>query len=191
MREDGGRMPAADVLIVSLGSTFGLRAAEDELLGALRRAGAVAELVAAERPREVRTLARTDLAWARAARAAAIEGIEQHAPRVVVYSTVTSALLWPRPGAIRYDAPAAANRPGHHGVWQRRVERRRLAEATLLIPQDRGALDESPSPRADAVVVPIPVEPSGATDAERDITAITYATNPRKKGLDRVLRAWA
>ena len=184
-------MPAADVLLVSLGSTAGLRAAEDELLGALRRAGAIVETVAARRPREVRTLALTDLVWARAARAAAVEGIERHAPRVVIYSTVTAALFWPRPGAIRYDAPAVANRPGHHGIWQRRLERRRLYDATLLIPQDPGALDESPSPRADAVVVPIPVEPSAPAAAERDIAAITYATNPHKKGLDRVLRAWA
>jgi len=187
-------MPAADILLVSLGSTAGLRAAEDELLGALLRAGAVAEMVRAETQRDVRTLALTDLQWACAARAAAVAGIERHAPRVVVYSTITSALLWPRPGAIRYDAPAAANRPGRHGLWQRRVERRRLAQASLLIPQDQGALDESPRPCAGAVIVRIPVEPSaggGLDGARRDIAAITYATNPHKKGLDRVLRAWA
>ena len=79
MRDAGGchggeTQIAADVLIVSLGSTAGLRAAEAELLGTLRRA-------------------------------AADEGIAEHEPRVVVYSTVTSALLWPRPGVIRYDAP--------------------------------------------------------------------------------------
>src|SRR3954468_14232235 len=192
MREDGGRMPPADVLIVSLGSTFGLRAAEDELLGALRRAGAVAELVAAVRPREVRTLPRTDLAWARAARAAAIEGIEQHAPRVVVYSTVTAALLWPRPGAIRYDAPAAANRPGRHGLWQRPLERRRLAAAPLLVPVDGGTLTETPRPHAPAVVVPIAVESSAeGASPRRDVAVLTYAANPHKKGLDRILAAWA
>jgi hypothetical protein len=190
MREDASRMPAADVLIVSLGSTAGLRAAEAELLGALRRAGAVAEMVAARPPREVRTLALTDLTWARAARAAAVEGIAAHTPRAVVYSTVTSALLWPRPGAIRYDAPAAANRRGRHGVWQRPLERRRLAAATLLVPQDHAALDETPTPHAPAVVVPIAVEPSGPPAGRRDVDAITYAANPHKKGLDRVLAAW-
>ena len=147
-------------------------------------------MVTAKAPREVRTLALTDLVWARAARAAAVEGIAAHEPRVVVYSTVTSALLWPRPGAIRYDAPAAANRRGRHGLWQRPLERRRLAEATLLIPQDPGTLAETPEPHADAVIVPIPVEPSGPPRGERDIAAITYAANPHKKGLDRVLRAW-
>jgi hypothetical protein len=147
-------------------------------------------MVSAKAPREARTLALTDLVWARAARAAAVQGIAEHEPRVVVYSTVTSALLWPRPGAIRFDAPAAANRRGRHGLWQRPLERRRLAEATLLVPQDRGALDETPEPHADAVIVPIPVEPSGPLGGERDIDAITYAANPHKKGLDRVLRAW-
>jgi glycosyltransferase involved in cell wall biosynthesis len=39
--------------------------------------------------------------------------------------------------------------------------------------------------------VPIPVEPSGPPAARRDIAAITYAANPEKKGLDRVLAAWA
>ena len=42
-----------------------------------------------------------------------------------------------------------------------------------------------------AVVVPIAVEPSPATGAPRDLAAITYAANPHKKGLDRVLAAWA
>lgn len=185
-------MPAADVLIVSLGSTAGLRAADEELLGALRRAGAVVEAVTARPVREVRTYMLTDLGWARAARSAAIAGIVAHRPRAVVYSTITAALLWPRRGAIRYDAPAAANRPGRHGLWQRPLERRRLAAAPLLVPMDAGTLAETPRPHADAiVVVPIPVEPSAPTGAQRDVAALTYAANPHKKGLDRVLAAWA
>ncbi len=59
------------------------------------------------------------------------------------------------------------------------------------MPQAPGTLAESPSPHAPAVVVPIPVEPSGPAAPERDIAAITYAANPEKKGLDRVLGAWA
>jgi hypothetical protein len=184
-------MPGADVLIVSLGSTAGLRAADAELAGALERAGARVATVAATAPREVRTFALTDLAWARAARAAARQGIAEHAPRAVLYSTVTAALFAPRPGAIRYDAPAAANRPGRHGVWQRPLERRRLAGAPLLVPQTLGTLAETPRPHAEAVVVPIPVEPSGDGATPRDVAALTYAANPHKKGLDRVLAAWA
>lgn len=184
-------MAAVDVLIVSLGSTAGLRASDDELAGALRRAGAHVQVAAARAPRELRTYALTDLAWARAARVAALGAIAAHEPRAVVYCTVTAALLWPRPGAIRYDAPAAANRPGRHGVWQRPLERRRLREAPLLVAVDRGTLAETPRPHAEAIVVPIPVEPSPASGEPRDVAALTYAANPEKKGLDRVLAAWA
>ena len=108
----------------------------------------------------------------------------------MIYSTSTAALLAPRPGAIRFDAPAAGNRPGRHGLWQRPVERRRLAAAALLVPWSEGGLAEAPSPHADAVVVPVPVEASG-TSEDRDIAAITYGAHPEKKGLDRVLAAWA
>jgi hypothetical protein len=126
-----------------------------------------------------------------AARAAARDGLRDHDPRAVVYCTVTAAMFAPAAGAIRYDAPAAANRPGRHGLWQRPWERRVIARAPLLIPQDPGTLDETPAPHPPAVVVPIPVEPSGPAGGERDIAAITYGANPHKKGLDRVLAAWA
>ena len=184
-------MPAADVLIVSLGATAGLRFSDEELAGGLRRAGATVAIAVARPPREMRTFALTDLGWAWTARAAAEAGIAAHAPRAIVYSTVTAALLWPRPGAIRYDAPAAANRPGRHGLWQRPLERRRLAEAPLLVPVDAGTLAETPRPHAPALVVPIPVQASPDTGAPRDVAVLTYAANPHKKGLDRILAAWA
>jgi glycosyltransferase involved in cell wall biosynthesis len=183
-----------DVLVAGLGSTAGLRASEDELVAALQRAGATVALARPDAPAQVRTFALTDYVWARAARAAALRGIAEHGPRAVVYSTVTAALFWPRPGAIRYDAPAAANRPGRHGFWQRPLERRRLREATLLVPVAEGTLAETPAPRADAVVVPIPVEasdvPAAAAGAARDIAALAYAADPRKKNVAVVLAAW-
>lgn len=186
-----------DVLIVSLGSTGGLRAVDAELAGALCRAGASVALAAAAPPCRVRTLALTDLTWAVAARRAAVAGLAEHRPRAVIYSTTTASLFWPRPGAIRFDAPAAANRPGRHGLWQRPLERRRLTRASLLLPQSEGALREAPAiardPERDserALVLPVPVEPSGPSAPVRDIAAITYAANPLKKGLDYVLAAW-
>jgi glycosyltransferase involved in cell wall biosynthesis len=178
-----------DVLLVSLGGTVGLREADAELAASLRRAGASVTIAAARRPREWRTLALIELAWAIAARRAAAGALAQSRPRAVLYSSVTAALLAPRPGAIRFDAPAAGNRPGRHGIWQRPVERRRLAAAPLLVPWSAGGLAEAPVSGADAVVVPVPVEPSG-TPGARDIAAITYGANPEKKGLDRVLAAW-
>jgi hypothetical protein len=184
-------MPPADVLLVSLGGTAGLREADAELAASLRRAGAEVAEAHAARVREWRTMGLIELAWARSARAAAKAGIAEHRPRAVLYSSTTAALLGPVRGAIRFDAPAAGNRPGRHGTWQRPVERRRLAAAPLLVPWSEGGLAEAPQPRADAVVVPVPVAPSGPLERERDLAAITYGANPEKKGLDRVLAAWA
>ncbi len=182
-----------DVLVVSLGSTLGLRSADEDLVAALRRAGATVALAAAAPPPAVRTLALTDFAWARAARAAARRALARESAAAVIYSSTTAALLWPVPGAVRFDAPAAANRPGRHGVWQRPLERRRLAEATLLLPWSNGALAEAGGRRGgrDALVVPVAVAASGPPAARRDIAAVTYGAHPHKKGLDRVLAAWA
>jgi glycosyltransferase involved in cell wall biosynthesis len=187
-----GDMSAPDVLLVSLGSTPGLRASDEAFAALLRSGGATVEIARAEPQRQVRTLALTDLLWARASAAAARSALAAQQPRAVVYSSVTAALLWPRTGAIRFDASSAENRPGHDGIWQRPLERRRLAEAPLLIPTSAAALAASPAAGADAVVVPIPVAASAAArpPAERDIAAITYASDPEKKGLGRVLAAW-
>ena len=179
-----------DVLIVSLGSTSGLRAADEELRGSLQRAGADVELVQPAAPAPVRTLMLTDLRWALAARRVAVTALGRVQAHAVIYSSTTAALLWPRPGAIRFDAPAAGNRPGRHGLWQRPLECRRLAQSPLLLPWSKGGLDELQPQAARALVLPVPVEPSAEPTGERDIAAITYAANPEKKGLDRVLSAW-
>ncbi|HVW18092.1 MAG TPA: glycosyltransferase [Solirubrobacteraceae bacterium] len=183
-----------DVVLVSLGSTLGLREADEQLAGALRRAGAEVVVATAAPQGPVRTMALTDLRWALAARRAAADAIARERPRAVLYSMTTAALLWPRAGgrdvvrAIRFDALAADNRPGRHGIWQRPLERRRLRQAAVLVAS-------SPHPELpSAIVVPTPVEPSGAgaaDAAERDVAAVTYGANPEKKGLDRVLKAWA
>lgn len=60
---------------------------------------------------------------------------------------------------------------------------------------ERGGLREAPEAVAargtdGALVLPVYVEPSGPPEPVRDIAAITYAANPSKKGLDRVLAAW-
>jgi Glycosyl transferases group 1 len=198
------RASAVDVLVVSLGSTEGLRRADDELQDSLRRAGASVAIARPFAPAEIPTLMLTDLVWARAARDAAKKILEHqrgHPARSVIYSSTTAALLWPRPGAIRFDAPCAGNRPGRHGLWQRPLERRRLRQAPLLLPWSEAGLREAPqaAERGDrAVVLPVPVEASSAPDSSapaasepvRDIAAITYAANPSKKGLDSVLSAW-
>jgi hypothetical protein len=187
---------ATDVLLVSLGSTEGLRRADDELQDSLRRAGARVAMARPLPQEPLRTLMLTDLIWARAARVAAgeIVAAQQRAPaRAVIYSSTTAALLWKAPGAIRFDATAAANRPGRHGLWQRPLERRRLRQAPLLLPWSEVGLQEAPRQARDgdrALVLPVAVERSAPGGGERDIAALTYAANPAKKGLDRVLAAW-
>jgi hypothetical protein len=198
----------ADVLIVSLGSTEGLRTADEQLAEALRRAGADVRLVRAQAPPRVRTMALTDLLWARAARAAALGALAVRDTSAVIYSSTTASLLWPRAGAVRFDAPAAGNRPGRHGIWQRPLEQRRLGAAPLLLPMSLGGLEEArlgSGAQRRALVLPAAVNagsggradgcPDGsaappASSAQRPVAAITYAGNPRKKGLSRVLDAW-
>ncbi|ADB54235.1 glycosyltransferase family protein [Conexibacter woesei] len=197
---------SADVLIVSLGTTAGWRNADPLLAAAIEHAGASVAIAAAGPVPRVRTFALTDLVQARATRAAALRGIREHAPRALIYSSTTAALLAPRPGAIWFDSPALDNRPGRHGLWQRLVEPRRMCAAPLLLPMSEGSL--APLPAAvraatPAVLLPVPVEPSGpsgdaaagpsgssAAAGTRDVAAIAYAADPVKKGLDRILAAW-
>jgi glycosyltransferase involved in cell wall biosynthesis len=174
------------IFLLSPGSTPGWRSADEELARGLIAAGAEVEVVRPDPPPQVPTFAATDLLWALAcrSRAAALP-----AEGVILYCSITAALLWPRPGPIRFDTLARENRPGRHGVWQRPLERRRLREAPLLVPMAEGntALPEG----IERVVVPVAVGPSGPASPERPIAAITYGANPQKKGIRRVVEAFA
>ena len=137
-------------------------------------------------------------AGARAVRRAAAACLARGRCARSSYSSTTAALLWPRPGAIRFDATAAGNRPGRHGAWQRPLERRRLAHAPLLVPWSEGGLSEArvhggrpAGGGPPAIVVPAAVDPSGPVGGERDIAAVSYVANPHKKGTDRVLSCMA
>ncbi|MGZ4295083.1 MAG: glycosyltransferase [Solirubrobacteraceae bacterium] len=189
--EDQARPGATDVLIVSVGATTGWRAAARELGAAFEAAGARTVTVDTGPVREVRTFMLTDLVQALAARRAAARGIAAHRPRVVVYCSITASLLWPRPGVIWLDAIAAENRPGRHGVWQRRVERRRLARAPLVLTMAPDSLAPlAPAERPPSVVVPVAVQSSGAPAAVRDVDVVAYAADPVKRRLDVLLETW-
>jgi hypothetical protein len=186
-----GPAGATDVLIVSVGATTGWRAAARELGGAFVRAGARVATVDTGPVPEVRTFMLTDLVQARAARAAAARGIAEHRPRAIVYCSMTAALLWPQPGVIWLDAIAAENRPGRHGLWQRVVERRRLAGAPMLLtmaPSSLAPLGDRPHP--EVIVVPVAVQASGPAPAVRDVDVLAYAGDPVKRRLDFILDAW-
>lgn len=178
-----------DIGLVSLGTTPGLRRADDALAELIRSAGATCALARVEVGRAAGALRRnaavTDLVEALAARRAA-RGLDA---RALVFSSVTAALLQRSPEvpwAVRFDSTAALNRPGLSGAWQRARERRVLARAPLLLPWGDSAARAA---GRDGVALRVPVEEiEGA--AERAIDAIAYAGYPRKRGLDVLCRAW-
>jgi glycosyltransferase involved in cell wall biosynthesis len=178
-----------DIALVSLGTTPGLRRADEEFAALAREAGASCDIVqvnigAAGKLR--RQITATDLVEAVAARRAA----SRVDAKAVVYSTVTAALLQSEREryAVRFDSPAALNRPGVTGAWQRARERRVLDRATLLLPWGEQAARAAPGP-APRIPLPVPL-PEIEPAPERDITATAYAGYPRKRGLDALCDAW-
>ena len=196
---DGGSAPAGrpDVLLLSLGTTLGWRAADAIFVEQLRRAGAsvVATTVrigASGRLRRAYPV--TDLVEAVAARRALRAALRRERPRALVISSTTAAMLADvggLPYAVRLDAPARLNRPGAHNAGVHALERRALAKARLVLPWSRAALDALPDRAAHAIVVPPPVLTSGEPVAERDRLAVAYTPDVKAKGLDIVCSAWA
>jgi hypothetical protein len=187
-------MDPVDVLLVSVGATTGWRAAARELHACLSLAGARAVVADTGPVPGVRTFVLTDLVQARAARRTAAAAIAEHRPRALVYCSITAALLWPAPGAIWLDALAAENRPGRHGVWQRLIERRRVADAPLLMTMAAGADALAPlggARHADAVLVPVAIEKPVGPARPRDVDVLAYTADPVKRRLDLILESWA
>lgn len=183
-------MARPDVLLVSIDSTGGWTVAARELALAFTAAGARVATAGTGPPPRVRTFAGTDLAEAWLARRAAVSALRAHRPRAVVYCSIVASLLWPVPGAIWLDVPAAENRPGRHGIWQRPTERRRIAAAPAVMTMSIGSLRALPGIRPDASLVPVPVDPSPDLGAPRDVEVLAYAGNPEKKRLGLILETW-
>lgn len=173
---------------------MGLRHADEAFAEQVRAAGATCEVLPVRLGRSAglrRTMALTDVVEGLGARRAA-RGAQAGA---YVYSSVTAALLQPprAPAAVRFDGIAALNRPGVGGAWQRRRERSVLRSADLLLPWSepaaeaaRRATGSDPGP---VVVLPPPVSPPSEAVRGR-FDAVAYASNPDKRGLDLLLRAW-
>jgi glycosyltransferase involved in cell wall biosynthesis len=190
-----------DIALVSLGTTPGLRKADQAFAEMARAAGLSCNVVTvgvgkSGSLRRQSTL--TDVVEARAARNAA-SGVKA---RVIVYSTITAALMQRPSGtyAVRFDALAAENRRGAAGAWSRRKETKILAGAKLLLPWGNAALKAIPPEVRNVPAIPlhVPVEDSLSADvsaslagtAERDIDALAYAGYPEKRGLDVLIQAW-
>jgi Glycosyl transferases group 1 len=185
--------PAPEIVLVSVTSTTGWGNAARQLAASLTAAGARVGIAETGSVPEVRTFMATDLVQALAARRTAAAALVAHRPQALIYCSVTAALLWPAPGAIWLDAIAAENRPGRHGLWQRRLELRRLAAAPLVMTMAADSLAPiDPRDRPATVVVPVPIERSGppAAEAVRDIDVLAYAGDPVKRRLDFILDSW-
>jgi hypothetical protein len=187
----------ADVLLLSLGTTLGWRAADAVFADQLRQAGA-SVVAAAVRIGATGRLRRaypvTDFVEAVAARRALRVVLRRQRPRSLVISSTTAAMLADVEGlpyAVRLDAPARINRPGVHNAALHALERRSLARARLVLPWSRAALDALPPTPARAVVVPPPVTPSGEHATTRERLAVAYTPDVKAKGLDIVCAAWA
>jgi glycosyl transferase family 1 len=193
-----------DLLLVSLGTTRGLRLADAQLVTMLRQAGASVEAIAT-RIGLTNALRRAypvnDVVEAVAARRALAAGMRLHSPRALVVSTTTAALLIGDPGvpfAVWLDSPARLNRPGVLNAPLHLLERRQLARARVLMPHSPGAVAALPAGAARSVMIPPPVPappPLSDSDSDshshlRERLAIGYTPDPKAKGLALLCLAW-
>ena len=185
-----------DVALLSLGTTLGLRHADDALAGLLADAGLSCRVVRVRfgaTGRLRRQITAIDLVEGMAARRAARATRDA---RAVIVSGATTALLLARPGvpwAVRFDSPTALNRPGWSGAWQRARERRVFRAADVLLPWGRTAAEAAEPLAAGAtrmIALPVPVE-ARASGADRQPEVLAYAGWLWKRGIDILCAAWA
>lgn len=193
---------AVDVLVVSLGTTRGLRIADAQLTELIREAGATVAVTgvrigAGDRLR--RGYPVNDLVEAVAARRALHAALRRHRPRAVVLSSTTAALLAGRVGvpyAVWLDSPARLNRPGARNAILHRLERRSLSAACRVLVLSPGAIAALPPEAAPAVVVApplpeVPPRPGPDADADADALVVAYTPDPKARDLALVCRTWA
>jgi len=189
-----------DVLLISLGTTLGWRRANALLLRQIEWAGASAAAVsvgigATDRLR--RGYPVNDLVEMYAARRTVRTAIERQEPRALIVSSTTAAMLLPSlpmPYAVRFDAPARLNRPGARNSLLHALERRAMRRARLTVPLSVAGAEALPEGAAPPVIVSPPIDPSappGADTPPRERLAVAYVSDPKAKGLDVVVAAWA
>jgi hypothetical protein len=185
-----------DVLVVSLGTTRGLRVADSAFADQVRAAGANVEVIAVRQGalgRLRRAYPVNDLVEAAATRRATASAVRRLRPRAVVFSSVTSAMMAPQldvPYAVRLDSPASLNRPGPRNAVLHALERRALAGARLVLPWSRAARAALPA-GLQAVTLPPPITPSGEHPFKRRRAAVAYVPDPKAKGLELLIAAWS
>lgn len=188
-----------DVALLSLGTTLGLRRADEALAELLAEAGASCRLVRVNigaGRRLQRQITVIDVVQGLSARHAARA---TSGARAVVVSSATTALLLRRPNvpwAVRFDSPTAINRQGLSGAWQRARERRVLPTADVLLPWGEAAA-RAAAPLIEGAVrpprvipLPVPVDVPTAT-AGHPLEAVAYAGWLWKRGIDILCAAWS
>lgn len=195
---DGRSAAEVDLLLVSLGSTQGLRLADSRFIDMARQAGATVTASAigtGALDRLRRGYPVNDFVEAIAGRRALASALVRQQPRALVFSTTTASLLADPQGlpyTVWLDSPARLNRPGLRNAPLHVLERRSFAQARMLLPLSEHTFDGVPRPAVPAVTIPVPIERS-ATPAEppRRPLVIAYTPDPKAKGLELVCRAWA
>jgi hypothetical protein len=186
-----------DVLVLSLGTTRGLRIADSQLAAMLAGCG-VSVHVAATRIGALDRLRRgypaNDLIEALAARRALRCALARRHPRAVIFSTTTASLLASEldcPYAVWLDSPARLNRPGLRNSPLHLLERRRLARARLVLPLSEQAIAALPAGAARAVVISPPIHLPPPRSAREDPLVVAYTPDPKAKDIALVARAWS
>jgi hypothetical protein len=181
-----------DVLVLSLGTTRGLRVADAELKAMIEQAGASA-VIAGIRIGSTDRLRRgypvNDIVEAIAARRALRSALARHQPRALIISTTTAALLagrLPVPFAVWLDSPARLNRPGLRNSALHLLERRQLRRARLTLVHSRPAIAALPRGAAQATVVCTPIRESPPRAGLGEPLVVAYTPDPKAKGLELV-----
>ncbi len=184
--------PDVDVALLTASPTLGWRLTDASFVSLVRAAGAtcaVTRVTIGPAGRLRRHPALTDLVEALAARHSA--GRLPRA-RAVVVSSVTASFFQDLrvPFAVRFDAPAALNRPGPAGAWQRAIEPRALRRARVLLPTSAQAGRAAGVDGPVTIPLGVPIDPVPGAP-HRSLDAVTYGGNPHKRGLHLVCAAWA
>jgi glycosyltransferase involved in cell wall biosynthesis len=188
---------SVDILLLSLGSTHGLAIGDAQLAAMLEAAGASVRVSGVRiglGDRLRRGYPANDLIEAAASRRALASALPREAPRAVIFSTTTASLLARVPDGLPYgiwlDSPARLNRPGAQNLVLHALERRRMAEATVVMPWSAPALETLPTGVRRAVVISPPIRLGPVPDPERERLVVAYTPDPKAKGLELVCRTW-
>ena len=136
-----------------------------------------------------------DLVEMYAARRTVRSAVERLEPRALIVSSTTAAMLLPSlpiPYAVRFDAPARLNRTGARNAFLPVLERRAMRRARVTVPLSVAGAEALPEGAARPIVVSAPIDPSSDSPPdEREPLAVAYVPDPKAKGLEIVVGAWA